>query len=193
MNLIERLLGSNSPAQGVNAIPSYVPTTTSATVLTNQTGAAAVLSVSGTQYLSASTTAPSFGVAYDGFPFKLRITGKITTGASCNLTVAIQQGNTTTVNASNSVATTGALAVNTTSANFQLECVCVWDGVGQKIQGAILPSSWVNATAVAAAVLTNSNGVSVTSQANLTFVPVLTVSATTGCTVTITEFVAETV
>jgi hypothetical protein len=192
-NNIERLMGSNSPAQGVNAIPSYVPTTTSATVLTNQTGAAAVVNVGGTQYLSAATTAPSFGVAFDGFPFKLRINGKVTTGASCNITVAIQQGNSTTVTAGNTVATTGAIAVNTTSANFQLECVCVWDGVGQKIQGAILPSSWVNATAVAASVLTNSNGVTVTSQSSLTFVPVLTASATTGCTVSITEFVAETV
>lgn len=192
VNVIDRLVGANSPAQGSAAIPSYVPTATSATVLTNQLASAAVLSVGGTQFLSGASTAPSFASNFDGSPFKLRINGKITTGASCNVTVAIQVGSSTTVTSGNNVATTGAIAVNTTSANFQLECVCLWDSVGQKVQGVINPS-WVNATAVAASVLTNSNAVAVTSQAGLTFVPVVTFSATTGATMTISEFVAETV
>lgn len=189
-NVIERLQGANSPAQGPYVIPSYVPTTTSATVLTNQQGNAAVLSVGTTQYLSGASTAPSFAQNFDGFAFKLRINGKVTTGASCNVTVAIQQGNSTTVTSSNNVAATSTLAVNTTSANFQLECVCIWDNVSQKIQGVISPWSWTNTTAVAAAALSNS--VTVTSQSNLTFVPVVTFSATTGATMTISEFVAET-
>jgi hypothetical protein len=163
---------------------------TSAFVVLNQPAAAAVLSVGTTQYLSGAATAPSFAENFDGFAFKLRINGKVTTGASCNVTVAIQQGNSTTVTSGNTVATTGALAVNTTSANFQLECTCIWDSVTQKIQG-IINESWVNATAVATAVVTNQ--VAVTAQSSLTFVPVVTFSATTGATMTISEFVAETV
>jgi len=189
-NLIERLQGGTSANQGPYVILAYVPTVTTATVLTNQQGNAAVLSVGTTQYISGSTTAPSYALNFDGFAFKLRISGKVTTGASCNVTVAIQQGNTTTVTAGNTVATTGALAVNTASGNFQLECTCIWDSVGQKIQG-VINESWVNATAVATAVVTNQ--VAVTAQSSLTFVPVITFSATTGATMTISEFVAETV
>lgn len=189
-NTIERLVGANTPAQGANAIPSYVPTATSATVITNQAGNAAVVTVAGAQNLSGATTAPSFGVNFDGFAFKLRIVGKVTTGASCNVTVAIQQGNSTTVTAGNTVATTGAIAVNTASANFFLECTCLWDVVTAKIQG-IINSCQVNNTLVDDAALTNA--VAVTAQSSLTFVPVITFSATTGATLSITEFVAETV
>ncbi len=193
INIIERLVGANSPAQGVNAIPSIVPTGTSAFVVTNQAATAAVLSVGGAQYASGASTAPSFGVNFDGFAFKLRICGKATTGGATNLTVAIQLGSTTTVTSGNTVATTGALALPSSgSATFQLECVCLWDSVGQKVQGAILPSSWVHATAVSTAVLTNANAVAAATQSLLQFVPVLTFSATTGVTLTISEFVAET-
>jgi hypothetical protein len=190
-NVLARLVGAPSPAQGALAIPSYTPSGTSATVLTNQLGNAAVLTVAQGSLLSGATTAPSYAVNFDGFPFKLRIAGKVTTGATCNVTVAIQQGNTTTVTSANNVATTGALAVNSASANFVLECLVVWDNVSQKVFGTISGSSYVNATAVAAAVLTNN--VSITSQSSLQFVPVVTFSATTGATMTISEFVAEAV
>jgi hypothetical protein len=189
MNLIERLMGGNTPAQGVNAIPSYVPTATSATVLTNQAGSAATLTVGTTQYPSGATTAPSFGVAYDGFAFKLRIAGKVTTGASCNITVAIMQGSTTTYTSGNVVATTAATAVNTSSNNFILEALCLWDVVSTKLNG--YQTGQIANTLVSLAALTNS--LALTSQTSLQFVPVITASATTGCTVTITEFVAETV
>lgn len=192
-NTFAYLLGAPSPAQGALAIPAYVPVGTSATILTNQLGGAAVLNVGAGQLVSGAAAQPSFAVNFDGTPFRLRINGKITTGASTNLTVAIQVGNSTTVVAGNTIATTGSLAVNTTSANFQLECVCIWDNVSQKLQGAISPMSWVNATAVSAAVLTGSNAVAVTTQAGLTFVPVITVSATTTVTITISEFTAENV
>lgn len=188
-NNIERLLGSNSPAQGVNAIPSYVPTTTSATVLTNQAGAAASLSVSGPQYLSGAAAAPSFGAGYDGFTFKLRISGKVTTGAACNVTVAIMQGATTTYTAGNVVATTAATAVNSSSNNFTLEATCLWDVVSTKLNG--YQTGQIANTLVTVAALTNS--LALTTQTSLQFVPVLTVSATTGVTVSITEFTAETV
>ena len=188
-NIIERLVGANTPAQGSNAIPSIVPTGTSAFVPTNQAGTAAVVSVGTTQYASGAATAPSFGVNFDGFAFKLRIAGKVTTGAACNVTVAIQTGSSTTVTAANSVATTAATAVNTTSQNFLLEAVCLWDGVSQVING--YQVGQIANTAVTYGALTHA--VSVTTQAGLVFVPVLTFSATTGATMTITEFVAETV
>jgi hypothetical protein len=185
---IDRLVGCGSPGQGGKVIPAYVPTGTTATVLLNQLGTAAVLNVGGSQLFSASATPPSFGVNYDGFMFKLRIVGKVTTGASCNVTVAIQLGNSTVV-AGTMLATTGALAVNTASANFFLEANCLWDSVSGKIQGLILPSQ-VNNTAVAAAAL---GAVTASSQSLLQFSPVVTCSAITGVTLTITEFVAETV
>src|SRR5882762_5312436 len=108
---IERLLGGPATSQGINAIPAIVPTVTSAFVVLNQAATAAVLSVGTTQYLSGAATAPSFAVNFDGLPFKVRINGKVTTGASCNVTVAIQQGNSTTVTSGNTIATTGAIAV----------------------------------------------------------------------------------
>lgn len=188
-NTIERLVGAASPAQGALAIPSYVPTGTSATVIPNQLGNAAVLNIGGTQLLSGSSTAPSFGVNFDGFPFKLRIVGKVTTGASCNVTVAIQQGNSTTVTSGNTVATTSARAVNTTSATFFLEAICLWDNVKQTITG--LQYGFINNVADPTIAIV-SNAVSVTAQSSLQFVPVITVSATTGVTLTITEFVGET-
>jgi hypothetical protein len=189
-NTIAKLTGANTPAQGANAIPSVVPTGTSAFVVTNQAGGAAVLTVAQGSLISGATTAPSFGVNFDGVPFRLRISGKLTTGASCNVTVAIMQGNTTTYTSTNLVATTGALAVNTTSGNFMLECDCLWDSIAQKIYGRINPSFVSANTIVAAALLTNNP--SVTTQSSLQFVPVLTFSATTGATLTISEFTAET-
>lgn len=188
-NTIERLMGAPTPAQGTLVIASYVPSGTSATVLTNQSGSAAVLSVGGTQMLSGATTAPSYAVNFDGFPFKLRIAGKVTTGASCNVTVAVQQGNSTTVTSGNTVMTTGAVAVNTASATFCLEGTFTWDNVAQKIMGFF--TGQINNSLVSLAAATNA--VSVTAQSSLQFVPVITFSATTGATMTISEFVAEAV
>lgn len=193
VNTIERLVGANSPAQGSNTIPAFAPTGTSAAVVVNQLGGtnAAVLTVAGAQMLSASTTATTTGVTalnFDGFPFKLRIVGKVTTGASLNVTVAIQQGATTTVTSGNTIATTGAVAVNSTSANFFLEATLLWDGVTGKLNGYFMGQ--INNSLVDLTLVTNA--VAITAQSSLQFVPVVTVSATTGVTMTITEFVAET-
>ena len=192
-NVIERLVGANSPAQGALVIPAYSPSTTNAAVVLNQLGAAAVVNVGGSQMLSASTTATTTGttaVNFDGFAFKLRLVGKITTGASTNVTIAIQLGASTTTSSSLNVAATGAVAVNTASANFIVEAVCVWDGVSGKLGGYQVGNS--NQTVLTYAAL--ANAVAATSQASLQFVPVITASATNASTiVTITEFVAETV
>jgi|SRR5271167_1178987 len=189
-NTIARLVGANTPAQGPNAIPSIVPTVTSAFVVLNQQGNAAALTIAQGSLISAATAQPSFGTNFDGFLFKLRLMGKITTGASVNLTVAIMVGNTTTYTAGNLVATTGALAVNTTSGNFLLECDCLWDSIAQKIYGRLNPSFISANTLVSGALLTNNPAV--TTQAGLVFVPVLTTSATTGVTISISEFTGST-
>src|SRR5215469_6095536 len=135
-NNIDRLVGANSPAQGSFVIPVYTPSTTNASVVLNQAGGAAVLSVGQSQMLSASTTASLTAVTavnFDGFAFKVRLVGKITTGSSTNITVAIQLGNSTTTSSSLNVAASGAIAVNSTSANFIAEATCVWDGISQKV------------------------------------------------------------
>ena len=188
-NTFARLVGANSPAQGSNAIPSFTPTSGSAAVVLNQLAAAAVLNVGGS--ISSATTAPSFGINFDGLPFKLRLVGKVTTKAACNVTVAIQQGNTTTVTAGNTVATTSARSVGTTSATFFLEYIGMWDNVKQTVTG--LQYGFINNVADPAIAI-GSNAVTVTTQSALQFVPVLTLSdQTAGTIVSITEFVAEAV
>lgn len=189
-NVFAKLDGAPSPAQGANVIAAYIPANTSAAVVTNQAGNAAVLTVGQGSYLSGASTAPSYVSNFDGRPFKLRICGKVTTKASCNVTVAIQVGSNTTVTSGNTVATTGAVAVNTANANFCLEAVVVWDNVTQKIGGWLIGS--INNSLVSVAALTNA--VAVTAQSSLQFVPVITFSDTTsGTQMTISEFAAEAV
>lgn len=185
----EVLIGAPSPAQGVNVIPAYSPSATTATVLTNQPGNAALLAVGTPQYLSGATTAPSYVTNWDGRPFGLRVSGKVTTKASCNVTIAITvaAATATTYTSGNVVATTGAVAVNTASANFDLHCELMWDNVSQKLAG--IQTGQINNSLVTLAAITNA--VSVTTQAGLQFVLAATFSdTTTGTTLTISEFEA---
>jgi len=161
-------------------------------VITNQVSSttAAVLTLAGAGQISSATTAPSYGINFDGLPFKLRLVGKVTTKAACNVTVGIMQGNTTTYTSGNLIATTSARSVGTTSATFFLEAICMWDNVKQTITG--LQYGFINNVADPTIAII-SNAVSVTAQSSLFFVPVLTFSdTTTGTTAVITEFVAET-
>lgn len=195
-NVIERLVGSNSPAQGSLVIPAYSPTTTSAAVVLNQAGGAAVLTVGAAQMLSATSPTTLTGttaVNFDGFPFRLRLVGKVTTGTSTNVTIAIQLGASTTVTTANNLVITAATAVNTASVNFCVEVTALWDSATAKVAGMISPNCWIGTTNTpTSAVLSNS--VAATAQTSLQFVPVITASATNASTiVTITEFVAETV
>lgn len=183
------LIGAPSPAQGANVIPAYSPTGTSATVITNQPGNAAVLTVGEGSFLSGATAAPSYVVNWDGRPFALRVSGKVTTKASNNVTIAmtVAASTATTYTSGNVVATTGAVAVNTTSANFNLYCELMWDNVSQKLAG--IQTGQINNSLVTLAAITNA--VSVTTQAGLQFVIAATFSdTTTGTTLTISEFEA---
>jgi len=177
-NTIGRLQGAPSPAQGTLVIPAYVPADGSPHVVTCQAGTAAILNVGGTQLLSGASSAPSYPSNFDGIAFKVRILGKVTTKAACNVTVAIQVGNNTTVTSGNTIATTGAKSVGTTSANFCLEATVLWDLVTAAVGG--WQVGQVNNSLLAVAALQN--------------VPVATFSdQTAGTQMTISEFVAETV
>lgn len=190
-NTIERLVGGNSPIQGTNAIPSVVPTGTSAFIVLNQLGNAAFLNLGNVG--SQPTGAQTYGSGFDGFPFRLRVAWKVTTKASCNLTIAVVQANTatTTYTAGNVIMTTGAVANNTGSFNGFIEGTFLWDSTQQKISGYYMGN--VGATTPAIIDLTTAtNAVSVTAQSSLNFQIAATFSdTTTGTTLTITEFTAE--
>ena len=191
-NTFSRCQGANSPAQGVNAIPAFAPSGTSAAIVLNQAGTAATVTVGQGSYISGQTTSAVTGmntINFDGVPFKVRVAGKVTTGASANITCAICLGSSTTYASGNVVATTGAVAVNTTSGTWWLEATMTWDSQLQKVQG--LQWGAIANSAVSTAALTNS--VAATTQSALVFSLAMTTSATTGCVITITDFCADVV
>lgn len=188
-NTFDRLVGAGSPAQGKKAIPAFLPgSTTTPLIVLDQTGSAAVASAATGADLS-MVAATAGAINSDGFAFKVRLVGRATTTGSSNLTVAIQQGNTTTPTAGNIIATSAATAVNTTSCNFNLEASCVWDSTLQKLNGYQIGS--FNNTLIAAAALTNQ--VTVTTQGALQFVISVTSSGASTATFFVSEFVIETV
>lgn len=185
VNVVEFAQGSGG--QGPYSIPAIVPASTSAFVVTNQLGSAAVLSLSNGAP-SAAAVQPSYASGWDGSPFRIRIFGKVTTKASCNLTVAILCQTSTTYASGNVVATTGAKAVNTASGTFMLYCDVQWDSITAALQGTL--GGQVANSLVTGAALTNS--VAVTTAAGLTFCPALTFSDTTaGTELSITGFQIE--
>lgn len=190
-NTFGRLVGAASPAQGSLAIPQVAPTVTSAFVPTNQLGNAAVLAVN-----SSGPAAPTTGgVGVDGYGFKLRLIGKATTTQSVNITAAIQLAlsPSTTVSSNFTLATTGALALNTASGNFNLVAECLWDSVSTKISG-FQTGTGVDQSLITLAALTNtSNHLTASGLSSLQFVPVLTASATAGTVISIDEFSIEAV
>lgn len=189
-NTISRIVGAPSPAQGTMVIPDYVPTGTSATVLTNQLGTAAILQVGNSN--AQPTGSQGYGSGFDGFMFKVRIAWKVTTGASLNVTVAIgvPGATATTYSSGGVVATTGTQAYNSMSGNGFLEFKGMWDSTGGTVSGYYTGN--VGATTPAIIDLTTAtNSVAVSTQAGLQFVPIVTCSATTGVKFTVTEFTVE--
>lgn len=77
-------------------------------------------------------------------PIRIRAWGRVTGGTTTNFTVKIYSG---TVAAGTSLATTGAIAVNSVSGNFNLVIEGVWDSTSDKLQGIF--KGHVNGTAVA--------------------------------------------
>jgi hypothetical protein len=190
-NTISRLLGGNAPAQGTLAIPSVVPTGTSAFVVLNQAGGAATCQIGDSN--AQPTGAQSYGSGFDGFLFKVRVAWKVTTKAANNVTVAIAlaAATATTYTAGNIVATTGATSNGTISGNGFLEYVGMWDSTSLALSGSYSGFKGATTPAIIAPTI-QTNNLSPANQAALVFVIAATFSdTTTGTTMTITEFSAE--
>ncbi len=115
--------------------------------------------------------------------FRIRVGGRVTGGGTTNFTISLYQGNSATVSSNTKIATSSTNAVNSMSGNFYLECLCAWDSTSTKLQGIMY--GWVNATAVAAAIMTSVvTTPDLTAEATLTTasgaatVPILTVTGT---------------
>lgn len=80
-------------------------------------------------------------------PFRIRAWGRVTGGETVNLTIKLYSGISATIGSNTSIATSGAVAVNSVSANFYLEAQMVWDSTSDKYQGVF--RGWINGTAVA--------------------------------------------
>lgn len=175
-NTIDRLQGGSTVAQGFKSIPASVPTGTSAYIVTDQTTGAAT--ANGTEIIS-------------GVPFKVRVAWTVVTKASCNVTVAIVLGSTTTYASGNVVATTGAVANNTGTYSGWLEAQLQWTSAYAKLAGAYIGYNNAGTPAVINWT-TITNQVAVTAASSLLFGVALTFSDTTsGTTATITELEVE--
>lgn len=195
-NIIERLTGAGSPGQGSLVIPAFSPSGTGATVVTNQAGNPAILTVGGTQYLNAlGAAAASYGCNLDGFRFRVRLVYKFTTTGASNLTIGFQLGNSATASSNTTIANSGsAKQSDTVSGHGWCEAELLWSSVLAKLSGRYEGYHAGTADAyVSPAICLNSPPYAAAAQSNLLFVPVITASGSTNSTLLITEFVAETV
>lgn len=85
--------------------------------------------------------------------FVVRVGGRVTGGTTTNFTGKLYWGTSSTISSNTSLATTGAIAVNSTSGNWEIVAECGWDSTSAKIGGTF--AGYVNATAVARVVLSN--------------------------------------
>lgn len=67
--------------------------------------------------------------------FKVIACGRVTTGASFNVTIKMYFGTSLTPGSNTAIATTGAVSVATTSQNWRLEAVLTWDSTSNRING----------------------------------------------------------
>lgn len=68
-------------------------------------------------------------------PFRVRVWGRTTGGTTTNVTIALYLGTNATFSNNTKLATTGAVACNSTSGNFFLETYMLYDTTSNKIQG----------------------------------------------------------
>ena len=85
--------------------------------------------------------------------FRVRVWGRVTGGTTTNFTVDLQLGSSTTAASNTTVASSGAIAVNSTSLNWLLEETFVHDVTSGKIAGIFF--GFVNATAKTPAISSN--------------------------------------
>jgi hypothetical protein len=185
-------VGANTPAQGVNVIPSITLVTTTEQLFAAQSGGTAIIYPQPVGQLLAATTAPSFGQGFDGFPFKVRAVVKCTTGGTSTVILNMycnQVG--TTITAGNLIATITSQSLVTASSAGFLEYWGIWDSVSKVLNG---QQMGVFGTSVKSAVVGASTNVSIPALANLNFsLSATNGSSVTGTIVAVTEFVVETV
>jgi hypothetical protein len=87
-----------------------------------------------------------------GKKFKVKAGGRVTTGAATNLTIKLYYGFSATIGSNSAVFSSGAIAVNTTSANWWVECDLAFDADSAHPARARQGSA-TNATAVAQAAI----------------------------------------
>lgn len=191
-NVIARMVGNNSPAQGTLAVPSITLVTNTEQLFAVQTGGTAILAPFPPAQFTGATTAPSFGSGFDGFPFKVRAAFKATTGGTSTVIINMycnQVG--TTITSGNKIASITSQSLVTLPASGFLEATVIWDSVSLKLNG--IQSGTFGTTAVSATALTTTN-VSIPALSNLNFSLTATNgSSVTGTIVALTEFVIETV
>lgn len=192
-NVIQRFVGSNSPAQGANVMPSITLVTTTEQLFTVQSGGTAIITPFPPGQVLAATTAPSFGSGFDGFPFKVRAAFKCTTGGASTVLVAIYANQVgTTITSGNKVATITSQSLSTASSSGWLEATLIWDSIGLKLSGG-QQGAFGTTVVTGNAALTNT-AISIPALSNLNFALTATNgSSVTGTIVTCTEFVVETV
>lgn len=141
-----------------------------------------------TEYFGASgPQQTAFTAGWVGRTFRLRAVGSIVGGASETFLIKLFQitaaqiaaGTTTATSFATgtvNIATTGALNCSSTTSNFELECLLQLSATGQ-LNG--VQRGHVNATAVAAAVLTN-QATGLVGEADLNFFATCTLGGGTG-------------
>lgn len=189
---ISRLAGAPSPAQGTNAIPVLTLTTNTETLITNQTGGVAVISPQPVGQVVGATTAPSYGLGFDGYPIRVRAAFKAqNTVASSTAIIALYANQVgTTITAGNKVATITSQSLSGTgSASGWLEANLVWDVMGQILTGTFHGAF---GTASQIEVALSNTSIAVAALANLNF-SLTAQCGTTGKSVNfiITEFVVD--
>lgn len=127
----------------------------------------------------------------DGHPIAVRISGKVTTGASSTFLPSIYLGTSATL-ASNTTLGVGVAssAIATTTANFVIEAVFIWDSVSTKLNGYY--TQIVNGVVGNAGALTATTPTTVASLSSMNFIPTFTFgTANSANSVTIAEFAID--
>lgn len=184
-NVIDRLVGAGSPAQGVKAVPTITLTATTEKQFLDQTGAVATVS-------AMPQSGPSANGSFDGFAFKVRATFKVTTGGTSTNVFKIYVGNSSTISNNTAIASVTSDSLATASSSGFLEATLIWDNTSQKLNG-IQSGAYGAGSAISAVAIANTN-ISIASLSKLVFSATSTNgSSVTGTTVTLTEFVVEAV
>jgi hypothetical protein len=71
----------------------------------------------------------------DAIPFNVRLAGRVTGGTTVNFTLNLDYGTSATYTSNTTMATSGAVAVNSASSNFFLDVWLMWDSTSLILQG----------------------------------------------------------